>query len=157
MDLAKKTNLSHFQDKKGIVLVFLSPTCPICQKYTLTIKALQAQYPQLNWVGIFPKWVSKADIEAFNTRFTPEIPLLLDKKNRLVHRIGASITPEVFLLNPKGQILYSGAIDNWYVTPGQNRVQPSEFYLKNALEQYFSGYDISLKRTQPVGCIIEQH
>jgi thiol-disulfide isomerase/thioredoxin len=40
----KSFNLSELQKNKASVLFFLSPECPLCQNYSLTINQLQKKY-----------------------------------------------------------------------------------------------------------------
>lgn len=139
-----------------VVILFLSTTCPICQKYAGMLPALQQQYPQVKFAGIFTKWETWTDVLQFKHAYGINFEVWLDKKNHLLRQLKASTTPEVFLLNENGNIMYQGAIDNWFYGLGKYRPQITEHYLINALEAFVQGKDIPIKKTKPIGCLIEQ-
>ena len=60
-----------------------------------------------------------------------------------------------FLLNEKEQVLYHGAIDNWYYALGKNRLEISEHYLDDAVAQALNQQPIIRPFVKPVGCFIE--
>ncbi len=57
---------------------------------------------------------------------------------------------------PKGEVLYRGAIDNWYHALGKNRPAPTEHYLKNALDAVLNNTPILTQRTEAVGCLMNR-
>lgn len=81
--------------------------------------------------------------------------MLLDDGNKLAEVLGATITPEAFVLNSKSEVLYSGKIDNWVNELGNKKLEVSEHYLKNALIAWRYGKPIDPKHTEPKGCLIE--
>ncbi len=80
----------------------------------------------------------------------------MDTDKKLTHTLGASITPEVFIMGAHGQILYSGRIDNWAWETGQKRLKATEHDLVDALNAIDAGKATYQKKTQAVGCIIEK-
>jgi thiol-disulfide isomerase/thioredoxin len=150
------TRLSHIRKQKPMVLAFLSPDCPICIKYTRTLQQLSEAFPSVRFVAVFHRRTTRAQMRHFQQQWPMNIPLYRDKKHRLTHRMGVRMNPEVVLLDTRGEIRYSGGIDNWFVAPGENRPAPTVFYLKNALEALLSGHEIDPKHSPAVGCIIER-
>jgi len=80
---------------------------------------------------------------------------LIDKALALVNHLKADKTPEVFLLNQKGEIKYYGAIDNFAFEVGQTRTVTTRFYLKDAINSLLSGKPIAQKHVEAIGCYIE--
>ena len=82
--------------------------------------------------------------------------MLIDKEKVLSDYLKATVTPEVFLTNKTGQIVYSGAIDDWVTELGKKALQPQKHYLENAITQYLAGAPIQLSYTAAKGCLINE-
>ena len=140
------------------VIYFLSPECPLCINYTLAMRKLEQEFASdsIKFYGVYSKeWFSANEINEFAIKYELDFEMLLDDGNQLANALGATITPEVFLLNAKSEILYSGKIDDWVNDLGKKKLEVSEHYLKNALLSWQYGKRIDPKRTEPKGCLIE--
>ena len=140
------------------VFLFLSPDCPMCQSYTLTIKKLQEKFSGkgISFTGIFPsEEYSDEDIRAFRSDFSTDYPFYRDTDFKLTRALRARVTPEVFVLDSTALILYSGSIDNWAYATGKKRLEATEFFLNDALENIVSGKPVAQKSTTAYGCLIE--
>jgi hypothetical protein len=138
------------------LFVFLSPECPICQNYTRTLNRLSQQYAgSIEVDGIIPGKTWKApDINAFAAKYHIPYPLWMDRSMSLAHYLQASTTPEVILLTADNDLIYKGAIDNWFKSPGRARNTPTENYLQDAIDLALRHSRPAIKRTTPVGCLI---
>jgi len=139
--------------------IFMSPECPLSENYSRTIINLSNEFSQKN-VGIyivFPgEFYQREEIEVFIEKYNLSNELLIYDPNYLFKKyFSATITPEVFLCDVTGTILYSGAIDNWAITLGKQRQVITEHYLKDAIKSALNNNDIKTKATRAVGCIIE--
>lgn len=153
----KEYDLSELKKNKGSVLVFLSPECPICQKYTLTLNQIEKEFLArgIKFYGIVTGVNFKTrDINRFANKYGITMPILLDPAYALTKSVAATVTPEVMLFNADGVLLYDGKVDNWYESIGSRRTVITEFYLKDALTGFLNGTEIKVKRTTPVGCFI---
>ena len=142
--------------EKPCVYIFLSPECPLCKNYAVTLNNLHRQFKdEVRFYGIIPgNAYSSKEIKAFASNYQINFPLLTDSNKILSNYLQASITPQVILLDKKQHLLYKGAIDNWAVSLGKQRLQPTQFYLKDALEKSLQNELITIKRTKAVGCKI---
>jgi thiol-disulfide isomerase/thioredoxin len=142
-----------------VAIVFLSPDCPLCRNYTRTLNSLQQQYvAKLTVVGVFPGHAyADEDYLKFNSKYAVAFPLIKDEEKELTHMMGASITPEVFLLNERRELVYSGAIDNWAVSLGKSRKTTTANYLRDAVEEVLSGRSIKTDFVKAVGCYINDN
>lgn len=141
--------------KKPAVLVFLSPECPLSKNYAPVLSSLAKAHPSVQFYGVFPgKAYTLKEIRAYGTEYSLNFPLLLDPAKQLTRYTKATVTPEVVFLSPQGRVLYSGKIDNWAVSLGKQRQVITEHYLKDAFRQWESGKQITISRTDPVGCLI---
>ena len=119
----KAFKMSEIQSVKASCFFFLSPECPLSQNYSLTINQLREAYnpDSIPFYGVFPgEFYSKKEIVDFTNKYKmSEYEMLLDPEYQLTDKLEATITPEVFVLDNKGNTLYSGAIDNWAFALGQ--------------------------------------
>jgi hypothetical protein len=140
------------------VLFFLMPECPLCENYTLNIKKVQ-EYSKGRLMGVWGVFsgdaYSKSEISSYLKKFNMGLPSILDVDKVLSSGLGATVTPEVFVLNKQGVVLYSGKIDNWLEKLGHKRPVVTEFYLDDAIRSVLSGGLPAVRRTEPVGCFIE--
>jgi peroxiredoxin len=154
----QRVTLSNYA-RPLLAVVFLSPDCPLCQRYTRTLNQLQAQYAsELTIVGIFPgKAYSSAACEQFASDYRVTFTLLLDRPRQVSNALGATTTPEVFLFDEQRTILYAGAIDDWVVALGKTRNKASKTYLADAILAFTNGYPVSVIRTDAIGCLINDY
>lgn len=139
-----------------VLFLFLSPECPLCQNYTLTINKLQKSFPDLNMIAVFPgKTYSRNHISGFFDKYNLHINSIIDKDYFLSNKLKAEITPQVFLLDKNLNLIYEGAIDNWAPELGKKRDIITEHYLRDALRQRKDGEEINTNRTRAVGCKIQ--
>jgi len=154
----KLINLSGKESRinldKPIVIVFLSPECPLCKNYLPGLVKLQNANKQLSFYGIIPGTsYSLKDINELKNEYGINFDLLTDRNKQLSKYLGATTTPEVFLINKMGAVTYSGLIDNWASSLGQKRVVITEKYLEQAIKDQLDGKQ-TFKKTIPVGCLI---
>lgn len=106
--------------------------------------------------GVFSKdWFNPTEVDSFALKYSLSFDMLFDDGNALAHTLGATTTPEVFVLNRKSKILYSGKIDNWVNDLGKKKLEVSDHYLENALIAWREKKPIKPKHTKPIGCLIE--
>jgi peroxiredoxin len=144
--------------KKGIVLLFYSPECPLCINYTSTLTEMQREYSDagIGFLVVFPgTFYSAGAVDSFLQEYHLQLPVLMDPGNILVKALTATVTPEAALIDPSGQVIYHGAIDDWSYETGKKRPAAKNHYLKNALRDYVSGRKPSITYIEPVGCFIE--
>ncbi|MFY8021188.1 MAG: redoxin domain-containing protein [Bacteroidia bacterium] len=153
----QKTRIQQFDQYKASVLWFISPDCPLCQNYTLTIKKIQEKYgKQIRIIGIVSgKQTSIQDIKKFKKEYQIDISVLLDEEMKLCKLLGASITPEVFVFNKKQELVYSGRIDNWAYALGRKRTVITQHELDDVLGKLCHNQEVSYFKTKAVGCFIE--
>jgi thiol-disulfide isomerase/thioredoxin len=147
-----------FSNHSGTALIFLSPECPLCQNYSVTIDRIQEDFgdKDIAFYGIVSgTYYSDADIKGFLIRYKLDLPIILDPQLALANHYGAEITPEAFLIAESGESIYQGAIDNWAISLGQKRQTITERYLENALNAHLTGDEINPEITKAVGCFIE--
>src|SRR4051812_36795525 len=74
-------SFNNLKLNKATVIIFLSPDCPMCQNYTLTIKELNDKYSKSNisFIAVFPgTWYSVKDVIDFKDEYKLNISMLMD-------------------------------------------------------------------------------
>ena len=150
--------INDLKKNKASVLITLDPECPMCANYSKVINELSPKYSMdsIQFYGIFtsPSY-SDAEIKAFAVKYNVDIPFILDPDYRLASFFGAEVTPEVFVMNQAGQLVYQGLLDNWAIALGKKRKKASKHYLADALEAIKMGTEPEVNYTKAIGCIIE--
>ena len=139
------------------VWMFLDPECPICQSYTLTLRKLHADYADkgVSFRAVYASgYIKRKAIRRFHKTYQLPFPAERDPDLSLARRWQATVTPEVVVTSPLGEVLYQGAIDDWYFSLGKNRTEPTAHYLRDALESIQKGEPVARKRTEAVGCLL---
>lgn len=142
---------------KGIVVVVMSPECPLSRSYTLTINKLSKKYARkgIRFFAVFPgKDISVMDVVEFQRKYKLHPEVLLDTNYKLVDQLHASVTPEAFLIDSYGEIKYRGAIDNWVYSLTKKRQVITKHYLEDAIQSSVTGFPLEYEKTQPIGCFI---
>ncbi len=79
---------------------------------------------------------------------------LLDPKGDIGHLYSAKTTPHMFVINPQGQIIYNGAIDD-KATTNTSDVSGATNYVSDALQEAMSGKAVAVANTRPYGCSVK--
>jgi len=80
--------------------------------------------------------------------------VLLDPKGELGHLYRAKTTPHMFVINPQGQLIYDGAIDD-KPTTDQSDIAGATNYVTAALEQAVVGKPVAVATSRPYGCSVK--
>jgi hypothetical protein len=79
---------------------------------------------------------------------------ILDAKGDIGHLYGAKTTPHMFIINPQGQLIYNGAIDD-KPTPEQGDINGAKNYVSEALQEAMGGRAVAVANTRPYGCSVK--
>ena len=140
------------------IIFFLSPTCPICKYYCKYMRELPEQLNSdiFHCRALVPgDEFDIEEIEAFKHKY--KLPFDITKDVAQEHlSLNATITPEVFVLNSRHEILYHGRIDDSYLRIGKKRTIIKEHNLDDALNAIKAGIPVNVPHVPAVGCIIEK-
>ncbi|MFI5119495.1 MAG: thioredoxin family protein [Thermoanaerobaculia bacterium] len=140
---------------KAVAVVFVATKCPVSNAYNTRMAALGKEYAAkgIPLVGINSnKTEPAAEVKEHAEKHGFTFPVLKDDGNRIADAYGATHTPEVFVLDPKGNLLYHGRIDENQDDP-QGVKSPD---LRNALEAVLSGKPVPVAETKAFGCSIKR-
>ena len=101
---AKLYSLEKF--RKPFVLLFLSTQCPVANQYIPRLNRLHQTYPDTELFGIYSNQEDSVDIIAQHVqKMKITFPVVKDFDSKLAQQIGASMTPQAFLV----ELPYAGA------------------------------------------------
>jgi peroxiredoxin len=144
------------RDRKLVVLAFLGVECPLAAQYAPRLAELARSFGPKG-VAFYAIDANRQDGAMAMGRFANAndlpFPFLKDLGNELADRLGIERTPEVLLLDAKRTIRYRGRIDDQFAL-GIHRTSPTRRDLAIALEELLAGREVSIARTDPVGCRI---
>jgi peroxiredoxin len=140
---------------KAVAVVFVATQCPVSNAYNTRMAALGKEYAAkgIPLIGINSnKTEPAAEVKEHAEKHGFTFPVLKDDGNKIADAYGATKTPEVFVLDPKGTLLYHGRID-------ENQDDPKGVKspdLRNALDAVLSGRPVPAAETKAFGCTIKR-
>ncbi len=142
---------------RATVLIFVSTTCPISNRYAPELRRLHEKFgPRgVAFHLVYPLAAeSAATVGAHVRAFAYPFDAVRDPHHELVRRAGVTVTPEVALFEPGGKVAYRGRIDDREIDFGKTRPAPTRRDLEDALEAELSGRPIETTITPAIGCAI---
>ncbi len=136
------------------VVAFISVQCPISNDYNERMEALYRDYSAKGVKFVFVNAnVSEpaAEVATHAKSAGFSFPVYKDEGNVAADKFGATVTPETFVMNQAGVVLYHGAIDN-----ARNPARVTAKGLHNALEAVLNGKPVPQAETKAFGCTIKR-
>lgn len=155
----KTHEVTTLDEKAGLLILFVCNHCPYVHRYAGRIKHLVDTYvPQgIEIYGINSNDAERYPEDAFDNM--PEMGdrlglpkhYLHDESQAIAQSFKAERTPEAFLFNSGGVLVYRGAIDDNH--RDENAVR--EKYLEDALYAVINNDQVQVSYQAPVGCSIK--
>jgi peroxiredoxin len=151
---SKDHSLKSLAGKNGTVLLFIAVQCPVSNAYNERMEKLAQDYKArgINVIGInsnVKEDAAAVKAHAAEHKFT--FTILKDPDNKIADKLGASVTPEAYFLDPNNKLLYHGRIDN-----ARNVEQLETSDLRNALDAALAGKAIEKTEAKAFGCTIKR-
>jgi peroxiredoxin len=150
----KNHSLNALKGKNGSVLIFVATKCPVSNAYNERMEKLALDYKArgINVIGINSNVAETADaVKAHAAANNLTFPILKDTGNKIADRLGASVTPEAYLLDANNKLLYHGRIDN-----AKDASQVNSTELRDAIEAVLAGKPVQKTTAQSFGCTIKR-
>jgi len=142
---------------RATCLAFVTVDCPISNGYQPYLARLERQYRGKGvtfvQVHVDPS-VSVSGIKAHASEYKVKWRVAGDPQHTIVKRFGATVTPEVVVLNATGRVAYQGRIDDTFPALGKRRT-PTSFDFADALASVVAGRLPAVAKTTAIGCVIE--
>ncbi|APW63931.1 redoxin domain-containing protein [Paludisphaera borealis] len=141
------------------VVVFYSSECPISNAYSPTLNQLFDAFPppRVKWFGVcVDPDLSEADVTAHARDFGLKLDVVLDRRGAVARKLGATMTPEAYVIDGQGKVRYHGRIDDQFAARGVRNAAAAApgSELKDALGAVLSGSPVKVEYVKPVGCPI---
>jgi peroxiredoxin len=151
--------------RRWVVLEWFSHACPYTAKQYATgnMQRLQKTYTAKGvvWLSIVS---SATGHEGFTTNaraneLTAEkgaapSAVIRDTSGTIGHLYDARNTPQLFVIDPQGTLVYGGAIDDKRTSDTAD-VAKAHNYVSAALDESLAGKPVSVALTQPYGCTVQ--
>ena len=154
-------------DYKGkfVVLEWTNPECPFvrAQYGAATMQALQKEAAgrDVVWLAVNSNNQSSsehktgAQMNAWMTEKNAAAKaVLIDASSATGRAYDAKTTPHMFVIDPRGTIVYAGAIDDKRSARESDR-KTAHNYVRAALDEALAGKPVSVASTQPYGCSVK--
>jgi thioredoxin-related protein len=154
------TSLSEAKATNGLLVMFSCNTCPYVVNNQSRTKDICA-YATENKIGVAivnsnegnrDSDDSYAAMQAYAKSQNYKWHYVLDSNNEIADAFGAKRTPECYLFNKDGKLVYHGAIDD---NPA-DKANVKRVHIKEAVNEMLSGKDISVKESRSIGCGIKR-
>jgi Redoxin len=155
-----EVSLKESVKKNGLLVMFSCNTCPVVKGYqSRTLET--CKYAAGKDIGVVLLNSNEAtrndgdsygDMKDYAKKQRYSFNYVIDNNSVMADAFGANRTPEVFLFNKEGKLVYHGAIDD-------NPNSPDEVTRKHAIiaiDEMVAGKNITMKETRSVGCSIKR-
>jgi peroxiredoxin len=160
----KSKKLSDYKGKY-VVLEWFNQGCPFVKKHydSGNMQSLQKEYTKKGvvWLSICSSSEGKqgyytgAEHNAmFKEKQASPTAILIDSDGKVGHLYGAKSTPDMYVIDPKGVLVYSGAIDDKADTD-QASLSGARNYVKEVLDQSLAGKPVTVAATRSYGCSVK--
>ena len=160
----KDRQLSDFKGNL-VVLEWYNEGCPYVKKHygSGNMQKLQKKYTDK---GV--KWLSVATSSQGRQGYVDPMTaathmktagmnssaLLLDSDGTMGRTYGAKTTPHMFVINPKGTVIYAGAIDS-NNSADPDTIPKATNFVAEALDLAMSGKPVKVASSKPYGCSVK--
>jgi thioredoxin-related protein len=156
----KEISFKDVMKKNGLLVMFSCNTCPVVGKYqSRTLET--GKFAMDNEIGVIVLNSNEAtrgdgdsfeDMQQYGKEQGYKFNYAEDKNSEMADAFGATRTPEVFLFDKTGKLVYHGAIDDNANGPDKVTRQ----HARIAMEEMASGKTVSTSKTKFVGCGIKR-
>ena len=140
---------------RGVAVLFIATKCPVSNAYNERMAALAKAYTAkgIAFVGINSnKAEPAAETAEHAKKHGFDFFVVKDPGNKVADAYGAQKTPEVFLLDAAGKLIYHGRIDE--NQDDASAVRSPDF--RNALDALLAGKPAPVAETKAFGCTIKR-
>ncbi len=155
----KEMSIASAKGKQGTLVIFTCNACPWAKKWEtraakigndaikrgIGVVAINSNDPQRNKEDGYD--VMQARAKKLGMKFA----YAMDRTSDVARAFGASRTPEVFLFDASGALVYHGAIDD----NADDAAKVTKPYLEDAITAVATGKSVATAQTKALGCSIK--
>ncbi len=155
----KEENLAFeniLQKKDYTVMMFFAPDCPLCHTFSKPFNELEEEYPSFQFIAVQSGMnYETMEIKMFKEETNLKAPIFIDRDYTVANRFNATVTPEFFVVNKAGDVLYHGLLDDRMESLGVYKQNWSKYYVADALKALSQGKQPEVRSTDAIGCVLE--
>ena len=147
-------SLKALTGKNGAVIIFIATRCPVSNGYNERMEKLAQDYKAkgITLIGINSNVTEPAsEVKSHAAEKHLSFTILKDDGNKIADRLGANHTPEAYVIDAGGKLVYHGRIDN-----SQNTANITSNDLRDALDAILAGKPIQKTTSLAFGCSIKR-
>lgn len=156
----KDVSLADVKTNNGLLVIFSCNTCPYVIKAQERTKEMLAYAAEkgIGAIVVNSNEAQRDDEDSYKAmaKYAKtqgyKVSYTVDQASKLADAFGATRTPEVFLFDGNGTLMYKGAMEDNPGNPSESR----ELYLKNAMDQILIGMVPDPASTKSIGCGIKR-
>jgi peroxiredoxin len=150
---------------KYVVLEWHNQGCPFTRKHYVSgnMQALQKEWTAKGvvWFTVISSahgeqgYVTPSEENVYLDKMhAVPTAVLLDPDGKVGRLYNAKTTPEMFVIDPEGKLIYAGAIDD-RPTPDPQDLHGANNYVSDALTAAMAGKHVATPFTRPYGCSVK--
>lgn len=141
---------------KYVVLEWTNSDCPFVQDHyerkTMVRTFNKFKAKNVVWLAVNSTHYNTAEkTKEWKGKYGLSFPTLQDADGKVGKLYGAKKTPHMFVIDPKGEVIYQGAIDD----DSTNEKKQKTNYVEQALNQSISNTKIDPSETTAYGCSVK--
>ena len=156
----RPVTIDSVMGKQGLLVMFSCNTCPFVVKSQERTKEAMtfAKRRGIGMIIINSNEAQRQGDDSFDEMMRYgqmqgyEVPYVIDQNNIAANIFGATRTPEVYLFNAVGKLVYKGAMEDNPASPKESK----NLFLQTAMENLISNKPISPQSTKSIGCSIKR-
>ena len=160
----KTRSLSEFAGKT-VILEWTNADCPYVRKHynSATMQTLQKDMTKegVVWLSVVSSPVGEQGHvegpqakELTVKRDAAPTAVLLDPNSKVARAYGATTTPHMYIIDPKGTLAYMGAIDDKPSSSAAS-LNGAKSYVRQAMTELKAGKPVSEAATKSYGCAVK--
>lgn len=155
----KEVSIADVAGPAGTLVVFTCNHCPWAKAWESRIVELGNAY-RAKGIGVIainandPKDNPVDGLDGMAERAKErgmQFPYVVDATSGVARAFGATRTPEAFVFDKAGRLVYHGAVDD----NAEQADKVDKRYLKDALDEVVAGQEVAVKETKSIGCSIK--
>lgn len=151
----KEVNLKTvLKDNKFTVVMFIATQCPVSNGYNERMEKLYETYSAKGVAFVAINSNKAEDVQAIADHAKKhgfKFPVVKDVGNKIADLYNAQVTPETYVINSGGKLLYHGRIDD-----NRNPAKVTTNDLADVLDKLLAGKALTATTTKAFGCSIKR-
>jgi len=155
----RELSIAKISGTNGTLVIFSCNSCPWVKAWQDRIVAIGNEYSKKG-IGVVAINSNDPNVKAEDSYAQMqqvakskgyEFPYVVDVTSDIARAFGATRTPEAFLFDSSGRLVYHGTIDD----NAHNVEQVEDHYLRDAMDALLAGKEIPEPETKSLGCSIK--